>query len=71
MGRIMTFAMPAWFPSEIYVKRNYIFSFLPQTVCLGKICGPNLDKVGYFSVFFFGFSNITVKILMVEEFFFR
>ena len=46
-------------------------SLLPETGCLGKICGqrylgPNLAKSAIFSVFF-SFSNITFEIFILED----
>ena len=44
-------------PTRIYVKIDYIFSLLPQTICLGKIygpryLGPKLTKSAIFSLVF-------------------
>ena len=52
-------------PSRTYMKLDYISSLLPQTACLGKICGPRylgpkLAKSAIFSIFF-SFSNIIPK----------
>ena len=57
--------------SRIYGKLDYISSLLPQTPCLGKICGPRylgpkLAKSAIFSIFF-SFSNITFEIFIFEE----
>ena len=54
-------------PIRTYVKLDYISSLLPQTACLGKICGPRylgpkLAKSAIFSIFF-SFSNINFEIL--------
>ena len=58
-------------PTPIYVKLDYILSLLPQTACLGKICGPRylgpkLAESAIFSIFF-SFSNITFEIFILEE----
>ena len=76
MGKINTFfrgdRVSHWIsPTRIYVKLDYISSLLPQTACLGKICGPRylgpkLAKSAIFSIFF-SFSNITFEIFILEE----
>ena len=48
------------------MKLDSILSLLPQTACLGKICGPRylgpkFEKAAIFSIFFFGFSKKTSK----------
>ena len=59
------------YPTRICVKLDDISSLLPQTGCLGKLCGPRylgpkLAKSAIFSIFF-SFSNITFEILILEE----
>ena len=76
VGRMTTFVSHVCLrqlisPTRMYVKLDYISSLLPQTACLGKICGPRylgpkLAKSAIFSVFF-SFSNITFEILILEE----
>ena len=57
----------------VYVKLDYILSLQPQTASMEKICGwdeifrPKVNTVGHFQHFSFGFSNITMKIFIVEE----
>ena len=57
--------------TRICVKLDYISSLMPQTACLGKICGPRYlgPKLAKSAIFgnFFSFSNITFEILILEE----
>ena len=32
-----------------------------------RICGPKVDKTGYFLAFFFYFRNVTVELIIFEE----
>ena len=53
------------------MKLDYISSLLPQTACLGKLCGPRylgpkLAKSAIFDIFF-SFSNIPVELFILEE----
>ena len=50
---LVTFDGVLKYPQLQYVKLDYILNLMPQTACLGKICGPRyvgpkIDKIGYF-----------------------